>query len=101
MTDAASTESRTFESAETLAHDVAEWLCGLARASDRVFAVCLSGGSTPRRLYESLADPALRRAFHGTVRTGSGATNGSCRTTIPTAIIGWRATPSFRESRSR
>ena len=40
----------------------------------------------------------LRRAFHGIVRTGSGATNGSCRTTIPTAIFAWRAMPSFRES---
>ena len=49
-------ENRTFASAETLAHDVAEWLCGLAQASDRAFAVCLSGGSTPRRLYERLAD---------------------------------------------
>ena len=50
MIGTASTENRTFESAETLAHDVAEWLCNLAQASDRPFAVCLSGGSTPRRL---------------------------------------------------
>jgi 6-phosphogluconolactonase len=57
MTGAASTEIRTFANAETLAHDVAEWICGLAQASDGVFAVCLSGGSTPRRLYERLADP--------------------------------------------
>jgi 6-phosphogluconolactonase len=63
MIDAASTENRTFESAETLAHDVAEWLCGLAEVSDRVFAVCLSGGSTPRRLYERLADPAFAARF--------------------------------------
>ena len=63
MIDAASTENRTFESTEALAHDVAEWLCGLARASDRVFAVCLSGGSTPRRLYERLADPAFAARF--------------------------------------
>jgi 6-phosphogluconolactonase len=58
-----STENRTFESAETLAHDVAEWLCGLAQASDRPFAVCLSGGSTPRRLYERLADPPFAARF--------------------------------------
>ena len=63
MTGAASTESRTFASAETLASDVAEWLCGLAQARDRVFAVCLSGGSTPRRLYERLADPACVSRF--------------------------------------
>ena len=49
--------------AEALAHEVAEWLCGLARASDRDFAVCLSGGSTPRRLYESLASPAIASRF--------------------------------------
>ena len=52
MTITASAENRTFENAEALAHNVAEWLCGLARASDRAFAVSLSGGSTPRRLYE-------------------------------------------------
>ena len=63
MTGVASTESRTFESAETLAHDVAEWLCGLAQASDRAFAVSLSGGSTPRRLYECLAAPEIASRF--------------------------------------
>jgi 6-phosphogluconolactonase len=57
------TENRTFASAETLAHDVAEWLCGLAQASDRAFAVCLSGGSTPRRLYERLAEPPIASRF--------------------------------------
>jgi 6-phosphogluconolactonase len=51
MTGAASTQGRTFESAETLAQGVAEWLCALAQASDHDFAICLSGGSTPRRLY--------------------------------------------------
>jgi 6-phosphogluconolactonase len=57
------TGNRTFESAETHAHDVAEWLCGLAQASDHVFAVCLSGGSTPRRLYECLAAPEIVSRF--------------------------------------
>jgi 6-phosphogluconolactonase len=54
---------RTFENAETLAHEIAEWLCGLAQASGRDFAVCLSGGSTPRRLYERLATPAIASRF--------------------------------------
>src|SRR5271155_3385160 len=63
MIGTVSIENRTFASAETLAHDVAEWLCGLARANDRVFAVCLSGGSTPRRLYERLADPPFASRF--------------------------------------
>jgi 6-phosphogluconolactonase len=63
MISAASTDIRTFESPEALAHDVAEWLYGLAQASDRAFAVCLSGGSTPRRLYECLAAPDIASRF--------------------------------------
>jgi 6-phosphogluconolactonase len=63
MTIAASTEDRIFESAEALAQGVAEWLCARAQASDRDFAVCLSGGSTPRRLYERLASPDLASQF--------------------------------------
>ncbi len=59
----ASADIRTFDSAETLAHDVADWLCGLAQASDRAFAVSLSGGSTPRRLYERLAAPEIASRF--------------------------------------
>jgi 6-phosphogluconolactonase len=55
--------NRVFENAETLAHDVAEWLCGRAQASERAFAVCLSGGSTPRRLYECLAAPGIAARF--------------------------------------
>ena len=63
MMDAALAGNRTFENAEALAHDVAEWLCGLAQASDRAFAVSLSGGSTPRRLYECLATPPIASRF--------------------------------------
>jgi 6-phosphogluconolactonase len=63
MTGAASTQGRTFESAETLAQGVAEWLCALAQASDHDFAICLSGGSTPRRLYERLATRAIASRF--------------------------------------
>ena len=63
MMDAALAGNRTFENAEALAHDVAEWLCDLAQASDRAFAVCLSGGSTPRRLYECLATPPIASRF--------------------------------------
>jgi 6-phosphogluconolactonase len=59
----ATIENRTFESAETLALNVAEWLCALAQASDGDFAVCLSGGSTPRRLYERLGTPAIASRF--------------------------------------
>ena len=59
----ATMESRIFESAEMLAHEVADWLCGLAQAKDGAFAVCLSGGSTPRRLYERLAAPEVASRF--------------------------------------
>jgi 6-phosphogluconolactonase len=63
MTAIAVTGSWTFESAETLAQGVAEWLCALGQASDGKFAVCLSGGSTPRRLYERLAAPKVSSRF--------------------------------------
>ncbi len=63
MMDDALTENRAFENAETLARSVAQWLCGLAQASNETFAVCLSGGSTPRRLYEHLADRVLASQF--------------------------------------
>ena len=51
------------EDAEALARHSAEWLCALARASEDDFAVCLSGGSTPRRLYELLAEPEIASGF--------------------------------------
>jgi 6-phosphogluconolactonase len=41
--------------AEALAHRVAGWIVDLAAQSRRRFAICLSGGSTPRRLYQLLA----------------------------------------------
>jgi len=63
MMDAALAGNHTFENAKTLARHVAEWLCSLARASDRPFAVSLSGGSTPRRLYELLATPEIVSRF--------------------------------------
>jgi len=59
MTETASALNCTFQSPEALARNVAEWLCGLAQASDGGFAVSLSGGSTPRRLYECLAAPEI------------------------------------------
>ena len=56
-------EDRVFDSAQALAQNVAEWLCERARASDGVFTVCLSGGSTPRLLYERLAEPTYNSRF--------------------------------------
>ncbi|MCW6508700.1 6-phosphogluconolactonase [Lichenifustis flavocetrariae] len=46
-----------------LADGVAEWLTQLASTKDDVFTVCLSGGSTPRRLYERLAQSPYREQF--------------------------------------
>ena len=45
----------TAADAEALAHRAAGWIAGLAAQSHGRFALCLSGGSTPRRLYQLLA----------------------------------------------
>ncbi len=49
--------------AEALASEAAGWLCERALASNGRFAVCLAGGSTPRRLYENLASEPLNGRF--------------------------------------
>jgi 6-phosphogluconolactonase len=54
MTDTAP-HKEILPNAEALAQRVAEWVYGLAKASEGVFRICLSGGSTPKRLYELLA----------------------------------------------
>ncbi|MBV8392523.1 MAG: 6-phosphogluconolactonase [Alphaproteobacteria bacterium] len=48
---------------EALAERAAHWLLENARAKSGLFAVSLSGGSTPRRLYQLLASPPLRDRF--------------------------------------
>jgi 6-phosphogluconolactonase len=48
---------------EALAHRAARWITDLAGASRDRFAICLSGGSTPRRLYELLAETPYREAL--------------------------------------
>jgi 6-phosphogluconolactonase len=63
MTETAAGETRIFEDAEALARSAAEWLCALALAADRQFSICCSGGSTPKRLYEMLAEPATAARF--------------------------------------
>lgn len=52
-----------YPSAAALAGEVADWLTTLATASDNAFVICLSGGSTPKRLYERLAQPPYLREF--------------------------------------
>ena len=53
----------TFQSAAVLADEVANWLLRLAMASQDRFALCLSGGSTPKALYERLAEKPFRDEF--------------------------------------
>lgn len=54
---------QVFPDAEDLAQGVAAWFCGLAGGTDRIFAVCLSGGSTPKRLFEILGGPDFVNRF--------------------------------------
>jgi 6-phosphogluconolactonase len=63
MMKTAAGEARIFEDAEALARNAAEWLCGLALAGEGQFAISCSGGSTPKRLYEVLAEPAMASRF--------------------------------------
>src|SRR6202035_229361 len=63
MMKTAAGEARVFEDAEALARNAAEWLCGLALAGQGQFAISCSGGSTPKRLYEVLAEPAMASRF--------------------------------------
>jgi 6-phosphogluconolactonase len=55
MRENAKTDRQTFATVNDLAQSAADWICKLALASEGRFAVCLSGGSTPRKLYEALA----------------------------------------------
>jgi 6-phosphogluconolactonase len=48
---------------EALSRRAADWLLAAALAAPGLFAVALSGGSTPRRLYERLAAAPDREAF--------------------------------------
>jgi 6-phosphogluconolactonase len=48
---------------QALSRRVADWMLDLANAKQGIFSVVLSGGSTPRRLYERLAETPYREAF--------------------------------------
>lgn len=54
---------QVFDTAEMLADHAARWLCELACRSMERFAVCLSGGSTPQRLYQRLSGEACLARF--------------------------------------
>jgi 6-phosphogluconolactonase len=56
-------ELHVFDDVKALARHGAEWLTARAAASAGRFVVALSGGSTPKPLYEYLAQPPLRERF--------------------------------------
>lgn len=58
-----STRLEVLPDLDTLARRVADWMLELALAKKGAFAIALSGGSTPRLLYEHLAKPPFRDAF--------------------------------------
>src|SRR5215475_2712933 len=48
---------------EALARRAADWLVAMSTAREAVFTLALSGGGTPRRLYQLLAGPPYRDVF--------------------------------------
>jgi len=63
MITAAQAQLEILTDSEALARRVADWLLAAATAKEGVFAVALSGGSTPRTLYENLSEPPYRNTF--------------------------------------
>jgi 6-phosphogluconolactonase len=55
--------SAVFETPEQLAQHVADWIVERARRCTGRFALCLSGGETPKRLYQLLGAPPRRDRF--------------------------------------
>jgi 6-phosphogluconolactonase len=46
-----------------LADRVARWMCNIARAKDGRISICLSGGSTPKAMFERLVETDLLEEF--------------------------------------
>lgn len=63
MTSVSEAELEIFADLEGLARRVADWLLALAAGHDGAFAIALSGGATPCRLYQLLAEPPRRDSF--------------------------------------
>ena len=63
-------------------------LAGHAIAARGRFVVALSGGSTPKPLYELLATPPYAGRIDWSRCTCSGATSAACRPIIPSPTIG-------------
>jgi 6-phosphogluconolactonase len=63
MTDPSTAKLEILADPEALSRRVAEWLIEAATARRGVFSIALSGGSTPRRLYQDLAEAPYRGQF--------------------------------------
>src|SRR3546814_10015407 len=63
MTNLSEARGEVLADPTALARRVADWLLAAAAGKTGVFTVALSGGSTPRRLYEHLAGPPYRESF--------------------------------------
>ena len=59
MSVSTAAQTRISDTPEQLAHQAADWIVEQASKSSTRFALCLSGGETPKRLYELLATPAF------------------------------------------
>jgi 6-phosphogluconolactonase len=59
----AATQVEVAQNPEALARRAAQWIIDLAADSQGRFAISLSGGSTPRRLYQLLAESPFREAM--------------------------------------
>ena len=66
MTSVSEATFEIFTDPEGMSRRVADWIFKLATAKDGGFTVCLSGGSTPRRLYEHLGGPRIATLSLGT-----------------------------------
>ena len=86
---------RVFADVQALSEAAAhEWVRGgrEAVAARGRFTVALSGGSTPKRLYQLLAaEPFRDRRSTGAASRSSGATNAVCRRTTPSPTTAWPA----------
>jgi len=63
MSAGADPQCRIFATPEQLAQGVADWIVERARAQPHRFAPCLSGGETPKRLYELIGAAPRRERF--------------------------------------
>jgi 6-phosphogluconolactonase len=63
MTVGSQTQLEILADPEALARRVADWLLDISTARANVFTLALSGGGTPRRLYELLSGPPYHDVF--------------------------------------